>query len=162
METEELKKGYRITVIIGIAMIASVFVYAVIVELIKSGSIPFKGVPPFPEFEILRYVFFGIAIFTFFIIRFIRGIVLSNKDTMPQLAQDQPSSLLVQKLVMASVITCAFCESVAIYGLILFFIAGNSIDFYILMILSLIYFAVYFPRYSQWEEWSKKAAFKGI
>ncbi|MBI5182493.1 MAG: hypothetical protein HZA06_06245 [Nitrospirae bacterium] len=153
----ELKKGYRIAVIIGIAMIASVFVYAVIVELIKSGGIPFKGVTPFPKFDILRYVLFGIAIFTFFIIRLIRSIVLSNRAATPQPAQGQPSFLLVQKLVMASVITYALCESVAIYGLVLFFMALNSNDFYIFMIISLIYFAVYFPRYSQWEEWSKKA-----
>jgi hypothetical protein len=56
---------------------------------------------------------------------------------------------------MATVITYALCESIAIYGLILFLIGGSRFDFYTFLILSLIYFAAYFPRHHQWEEWVK-------
>jgi hypothetical protein len=55
-------------------------------------------------------------------------------------------------------VTYALCESIAIYGLILFLIGGRRFDFYSLVILSLIFFAVTFPRYAQWEEWLKKEA----
>jgi hypothetical protein len=42
---------------------------------------------------------------------------------------------------------------VVIYGLMLFLMGGRSSDFYFFMALSLVFFAVYFPRYGQWEEW---------
>jgi hypothetical protein len=66
------------------------------------------------------------------------------------------SSVSIQQLAVSSIITFALCEAVAIYGLVLFFIAGNSADFYIFMMLLLIYFAVYFPRYSQWESGQRR------
>lgn len=154
---DELKKAYRIVVIIGIAIVVSVFAYAVVVEYIKATQKPFKGFAPFPEVEFLRYLFFGLAAMQFFLIRFIRGFILSKKDMTAQFTQGKPS-VSIQQLTVSSIITFALCEAVAIYGLILFFIAGNSIDFYIFLIISLIYFAVYFPRYSQWEEEMKKTA----
>lgn len=154
---DELKKAYRIVVIIGIAIVVSVFAYAVVVEYIKATQKPFKGFAPFPEVEILRYLFFGLAAMQFFLIRFIRGFILSKKDMTAQFTQGKPS-VSIQQLFVSSIITFALCEAVAIYGLVLFFIAGNFIDFYIFLIISLIYFAIYFPRYSQWEEGVKKTA----
>lgn len=56
---DELKRGYRVATIIGITMIVSVFIYAVVIELIKKEFAPFQGFSPFPEVEILRYIFLG-------------------------------------------------------------------------------------------------------
>jgi F0F1-type ATP synthase membrane subunit c/vacuolar-type H+-ATPase subunit K len=137
---DELKREYRLATIIYIAMIATVFVYAVVVELIKKNFVPFKGFAPFPEVYILRYVFLGLTIADFFLIKFIWRKLLSAST---------------QKLIETSVITYALCESVAIYGLILFLAAGSSLDFYTFMILSLSFFGVYFPRYSHWQKWVK-------
>lgn len=50
---DEQKKGYRIVVIIGIAIIVSVFAYAVVVEYIKATQKPFKGFAPFPSLKSL-------------------------------------------------------------------------------------------------------------
>lgn len=152
---DELKKAYRISVIIGIAIIASVFIYAVVVELIKSEYEPFKGFSPFQEIEILRYILLGISIAEFFFIRYIRNFVLSGKTMMATSKQGQFSAP-IQRLITTSIVSYALCESVAIYGLVLFLIGGDSLDFYAFMVLSLVYFAVYFPRYSQWEEWMRE------
>ncbi|MBI5199345.1 MAG: hypothetical protein HZA09_04935 [Nitrospirae bacterium] len=152
---DELKRGYRIATIIGIAMIASVFIYAFVVEFIKKEFTPFVGFFPFSEAGVLKYILLGITISEFFLIRFIRNLILSGRGAMSASYQTGQSSASIQRLITMSIITYALCESVAIYGLVLFFLAGDSLDFYTFMFISLIYFAMYFPRYSQWEGWVK-------
>ncbi|MFQ6081821.1 MAG: hypothetical protein ACE5WD_00495 [Candidatus Aminicenantia bacterium] len=153
---DELKRSYRLATIIGIAMIASLFVYVAVIEFIKKNSAPLNGFAPFPEVDILRYVLLGVAIACFFLIRFIKNRILSGKATIQKETIMYNLSAPIQRLLTASIITYAFCESVAIIGLVLFFIAGNSLDFYTFMVISLILFSIYFPRYNQWEEWIKK------
>ena len=48
--------------------------------------------------------------------------------------------------------TFALCESVAVLGLVLFLLAGNAMDFYVFMVISLGFFYLFFPKYDQWEE----------
>jgi hypothetical protein len=40
---------------------------------------------------------------------------------------------------------------VGVLGLVLFLLAGNSMDFYIFMVISLGFFTLFFPKYDQWE-----------
>jgi len=153
--TDELKRGYQLAKIIGIAMIGSLFAYVVIVELTKMNSLNFKGFVPFDKMASLRYVFFGMAVVEFFLIRFIKNRILSGKDIRPKGPGDKTIrsfSPKTQRLISTAIVSYAFCESVAIFGLILFLIGGSSFDFYIFLVLSLIFLMVYFPRYSQWEE----------
>lgn len=155
---DELKKAYRLATIIGIAMIASLFVYAAVVEIIKMNYESFKGFAPFPGIEILRYIFFGIAILEFFLIRYVKNLILSGRSAVEGLPrQKRPFSPNVQRLFTTAIVTYAFCESVVIYGLVLFLIAGSSLDFYLFMVLSLFFYAIYFPRYNQWEEYISQA-----
>ena len=160
---DELKRGYRLAVIIAVSMIASLLAYGAVVEILKREYAPFEGFSPFPEVEFLRYALFGIAIAEFFLIRFIRNLILSQRVPVKTASsQGNISSPAIQRLYTETVITCALCESVAIYGLVLFLIAGSSADFYTFLVLSLIYFAVYFPRYDQWERWIKEGERKRI
>jgi len=55
----------------------------------------------------------------------------------------------------AAVITYAFCESIAVLGLVLYFLGGRPTDFYVFMLISLFFFSVYFPKYGWLEEWIK-------
>jgi F0F1-type ATP synthase membrane subunit c/vacuolar-type H+-ATPase subunit K len=143
--TEELKRVYRLATIIGIAMISCLLIYAFIVEFIKV-NVNININLPSSMVDLLRYLFFGIAIGEFLLIKFLRSRMVSGA----------PSPAKIQKLLSMTIFTYALCESVAIYGLILFLIGGKRFDFYSLMILSLIFFAIYFPRYAQWEEWLQK------
>jgi F0F1-type ATP synthase membrane subunit c/vacuolar-type H+-ATPase subunit K len=141
--TQELRRVYRLAVIIGVAMISSLLIYVFIVEFLKV-RVPIHA--PSSTVDLLRYLFFGMAIVDFFVIKFLRG----------QMVSGAPSPAKIQKLLSMTILTYALCESVAIYGLILFLIGGRRFDFYSLVILSLIFFAIYFPRYAQWEEWLKE------
>lgn len=151
---QQLRQAYRTSMMIGLAMLWSLLVYAAMVELLRWNLAPFKGFAPFPAVDILRYVFLALSVADFFLIRFLRNRILSGKLNVQQ-APSPPrgSSEQIQRLRVASVVTYALCESVAIYGLILFLIAGSRSDFYGFLVLSAVLYAVYFPRYGQWEQW---------
>lgn len=151
---DSLRKAYRMTAFIGLTMIASLIIYAVLVELIKKQNAPFGGFSPMPDvIATLRYALLGVVAVEFFVIRLLNTLMLSGKAPL----RSSPATIRfapeVQRLVSASVVTYALCESVAIYGLVLFLIQGNSGDFYLFLVLSLFYFSIYFPKYGKWEEW---------
>jgi hypothetical protein len=59
----------------------------------------------------------------------------------------------ISKPLSVTIVTYAISESNAIFGLVLFLIGGSSLDLYTFMVISLFFYAIYFPRYNQWEEW---------
>ena len=134
-----LKARYLAVNFIGLAMIAAVFIYAGVVELIKWQWAPFAG---FARLDprtvgILKYAFLALAAAQFGIIKVVQKIVpAKSPDNLPQTA----------------IITFALCEVVAVLGLVLFLLAGNAMDFYILMTISLGFFYLFFPKYDQWEQ----------
>ncbi len=134
-----LKARYLSVNFIGLALIAAVFVYAGVVEVIKWRWAPFAGFATLPPAtaSLLKYIFLALAAGQYFIIKVVQKIVLAQSaDNLPQ----------------AAIITFALCETVAILGLVLFLLTGNGLDFYVFMVISLGFFYVYFPKYEQWEE----------
>jgi F0F1-type ATP synthase membrane subunit c/vacuolar-type H+-ATPase subunit K len=134
-----LKSKYLATNFIGLAMIASVFVYCAVVEIIKRYLAPFTGffkVPP-QTADFIRYGLFFLTAADYGLIR----ILQRRYSTPPNL-----------NLPTGAVISFALSEAVALYGLVLFFMTGNSLDFYIFMALSLFFFYIFFPRYDRWEK----------
>jgi hypothetical protein len=134
-----LKARYLAVNFIGLAMIAAVFVYAGVVELIKWKLAPFAG---FAKLEPqtaahLKYVFLALAAVQF-------GVIKAVQKILPARSVDNLST--------TAVITFALCEAVAILGLVLFLLAGQGLDFYIFMVISLGLFTLFFPKYDQWEQ----------
>ena len=134
-----LKSRYLAVNFIGLAMIAAVFVYAGVVELIKWQMAPFAGFAKLDPHTValLKYAFLALAAAQFGIIKVVPKIMPAKS---------------VDNLTRAAVITFALCESVAVLGLVLFLLAGNAMDFYIFMVISLGFFYLFFPKYEQWEE----------
>jgi hypothetical protein len=134
-----LKTRYLAVNFMGLAMIASVFVYAGVVELIKRLCAPFAGFGGLASAttEILSYIFLALAAAQYGAIKAVQRFVPARSvDNLPQ----------------AAIITLALCESVALLGLVLFLLTGRSLDFYIFMLISLGFFYWFYPRYDQWEK----------
>jgi F0F1-type ATP synthase membrane subunit c/vacuolar-type H+-ATPase subunit K len=153
----ELKRGYRQARFIGTAMVFGVLVYALVVEIMRNNS-AFSREPLLPDAaESIKYMFLGLALIQFFLIRMIRRRFLLREPgqaTRLQTGLQTGSvSIKVARLLVTSIITYALCESIAVYGLVLYFVTKRPFDFYLFMGISLLYFAAYFPRYTQWEEW---------
>ena len=138
MDNQQLKMRYLTVNFIGLAMIGSVFIYAVVVEVLKRTQAPFSGFADLTpaQVQMLKYIFVALAIATFFLIKFMQKILASGS---------------VERLFQAAVVTFALSESVAIFGLVLFLLSGNAMDFYLFMFLSLFYFWFFYPKYQDWE-----------
>lgn len=133
-----LKQRYLVINFIGLAMIASVFVYAVIVEIFKRYYAPFTGFADLPPHlaDMLRYILLFVALVFYLLIRVIqKRLTAKSPKLLPSIA----------------IATFALCEAVAIFGLMLFLLTGNSLDFYTFFATSLFLFYLFFPKYDQWE-----------
>ncbi len=132
-----LQQQFKTTNYIGLAMIASVFLYAIIVFGIDQGYLPYKAQPGANSgtFTTLKYILLVLAILHYFIIQFFQKFSLKSAAYLPP----------------AAIITFALCEAVSIYGLVLFFLTGNATDFFIFMVISLLYFYLFYPKYADWE-----------
>lgn len=147
----DLKKGYRRAVLVWMAMVLSIFIYALVVELMRMNPALLERPSPFRETDAFRYVFLFLATTEFFVIGFIRNHSLSGRSVGNRSSDRSHFSSKITKLLSISIITNALCESVAISGLLLFFLTKNPFDFYLFLAWSVVYFLFYFPRYDQWE-----------
>ena len=138
MDGAQLKLRYLRVNFIGLALIGSVFLYAAVVEVLKRFLAPFPGVASLTpgQAQMIKYLFIALAFANFFLIKFIQKILGARS---------------VEQLVQAAVVTFALCEAVALFGLVLFLLAGNAMDFYTFMFLSLFYFWFFFPKIKDWE-----------
>lgn len=148
MHTEaKLDKAFRTAKIIAAALAASVLLYAVVVEVLKFREITLNLLPA-PLLEKLRFIFVFLAFADYFIIGFV------NKKILVKKPGDSHEALL-GKLTLANLVALALCELPAFFGLILFLGSGDSRDFYPLLVISLLLFYAFFPKYGFWSNWSR-------
>ncbi len=140
---DKLSETYRAAVILAVAMIASVLLYAGIVEILPRlapGSEP--GMEP-ATVALLRTLFRGLALVHFLAAAWLGG--------HPQRPAGEPSARLA-KLKVLAIVGLALGESIALYGLVLFLLSRDSMDFYYLFLVSLLSFLLVFPRRERWRE----------
>jgi len=144
---DKLEKTYQTNKIISYALAASILVYAVIVEILR-----FKGTTLYPlspaVLEKLSFVFVFLSFALYFIINFV------NQKLLVKTPADTQKKLL-QKLTLANIVSLALCELPALFGLVLFLGSGNPRDFYLLLIISVLLFYFFFPKFSFWSTWSR-------
>jgi len=160
---DKLRSAYRVAVIIGLAMMASLLVYAAIVGVLGKEPAGLRSAPALSgsQLEFIRLVLLGVTAIIFFLIRFVNTRILAAEGEQGKKPASRPRQMSgvppeFGRLTTAAVVTYALCEAPAIFGLVLFFLSRNSSDFHIFLLISLFYFAIYFPKFSQWEEWHRK------
>jgi len=143
-----LKKAHQMAFILNVAIIGSLIIYAIVVEIIRRQFAPFTGFGGMSDITVVRYLFYGIVVINVFIIRVLRNLILRKSSS------DDTQSI-IRKLSRSALITAALCEVPALLGLLLFLLAGSIRDFYQLAGLSFILVFLHFPRYGNWESWIK-------
>jgi hypothetical protein len=126
----------------------SLVIYLVVFEVLKVRIPDFQGMMDKIDFPWLRYAFYALGLVQIFLIKFIRETATKSVTTVE-------AKILINHLQRMSMINAALCEVPVLLGLVLFFLSGNSQDFYVLLIVSLVLFVMYFPRLNNWEEWIK-------
>jgi hypothetical protein len=146
---ESLKSNYRRAVLLWIAMVGGIFIYVIWVEFFESEALFLKKDSSSPEIMPIKYFLLSFATLTIFLIWFVRSQILCG-------GAGRSFKNSSKRLLICSLATNLLCETVAIAALSLFFLTRNPLDFYPLMVLSLVLFAYFFPRYNQWKEWVEK------
>ncbi len=161
---EGMKRCYRRAVWIWMGMGVSVFVYAMIVEVMRRNPGLMGKISPLSlsAANTLRYVLFFFTFAEFFLIGFIRDQILSGTPG-PETRASNSNIPNVSRILNGSILANALCETVAVYGLVLFLLTQNPFDFYLFLLISLIYFLFYFPRYDEWlKAMGKSEAHEGL
>jgi hypothetical protein len=142
----DLRRQLRTTLIVSGSLTASLFLYAVMVEIIRTQMKPFQGLLESGlSRQTLRYVFYGAAAAAVILVRFVGRAMLkaSPEESAPQ---------LIARLGRAAVMTSALGEIPAVLGFVLFLLTGLSRDFYVLAFVSLFLEFMYFPRLKAWQD----------
>lgn len=139
----KLSQVYRATVVLALAMIASVLVYAGTVEILPRLAPSSEPAMEPATVERLRNLFRGLAIVNFLAAAWLGG--------RPHRPAGDPQTRL-QKLRTRTAVGLALAESIALYGLVLFLLNRDSMDFYYLFLVSLLSFILVFPRHDRWRE----------
>jgi hypothetical protein len=134
-------------------MILSLLLYVFAVEYIIMSNPGFRGYAPVPhhQYNILRLVMLGVGLLDLALIPYLRKRALSGRVRQrgAAAAPGPPGRLLI-----ASILAFALCESLAIYGLVLFLVNGLRQDFYLFLGLSVVAAMINFPRFERWLAWA--------
>jgi hypothetical protein len=146
---DELRRANRTATIVAIGMLASLGAYVVVVEVIRATKAPFQGFANAAHLEALRYVLFVAAMLSLGLARAARTSLISRRSGWPH---EAPKRFLI-----ATIVSLVYCELSAVLGLVVFLVQGRVRTFYVFLGLSLVGLILFFPRWSQWQEWTRRA-----
>lgn len=146
---DELRSHLRTAASVGLAVVASLMLYLVLVEVLRAVDKPFSGFARVTDIQPVRYAFFGASVAVIVFIRVLRPRLL-------RIPPQADTKTVLIRLQRAAILTMVLGEIPGILGLALFLLTGHNVDFYVLLFASLLLVFMYFPRRAAWEEWSSK------
>jgi len=148
-ENPLVKQAFRANKIIAMAMVASLGIYAVIVEVLGGQEKSFPGCAP-ESAQHLPDIFMIVALIMIVVIT-------KTRNTLLKMSPTDEIETKIRKLTMATVVTFALSEVPAILGLILFLLGGYVKEFYLLLALSALMMGLHFPKADHWAVWFRKS-----
>ncbi len=146
METgPDWKRLFRTAVFVHVAVVAVVFLYAVMLEVLKARLRPMPRLAAGLDVQLLRYIFYGLAIGAVIVVRLANRGLLRDRP-------GEPYPELLHRLSRAGILSSILCEAPAMLGLVLVLLTGATRDFYYLLFVSLVLAFMYFPRRRTWTE----------
>lgn len=149
-----LRNAQKGALLISFAFIFSLVIYAGLAEFFLGDLDPGKGST---NLSFLRYVFMAFAAVEVVLMLIIKNRILSGETKFiqqPNLGKDSSKpdeGEFINRLRSAHIITFALCESIAIYGLVLFILGKDRTEFYAFLGVSLFLMLVHFPKYDDWK-----------
>ena len=143
-EKETIEKGFLLNLIIWGAMLASLFIYIIICHV--AGDLIRET--PNPEFPIalVRNILFGISAAELLLAYYLRNTMLrvrsNGADSL--LEFDHPTAL--SRYTSAVIISLALCESIGLYGLVLFLLGDEYQNLYIFIGVAAIAMVFFRPK----------------
>jgi hypothetical protein len=145
---EQLRAQLKPAVWIGVAVLASLLTYLVLVVALRSALAPFRGFAAGTPLQPFRLAAYGAAAVVILLILLLRPRLDGRRG-----GEDDAAAL--GRLQRSFVVILVLGEIPAIAGLALFLAGGNAVDFYKLLFASLVLTFIDFPRRAAWEDWLK-------
>lgn len=143
-EEIKLRQAFNRVLRISAAIIAGLFVLAAVAEWVRSAYAPFHGFAA--QYEWIQGVRNFLYLMAMFNILLIRYVIMRIYVAPGNIDFRAVSGRLTKAGIASMLISGLPC----VYGLVLFLIAGDLVDFYLLFGLSVIYCMIYFSRYKNW------------
>jgi hypothetical protein len=140
-------KTFKTAWIVSAALMLSLLLYAVVVEIFRSSHKGSLGLAYFQDIRMIRYLFYMIGALEIIVIRVLRGLLLRK-------IHGEEPGLLIQKLFRTSLFSAVLSEVPALLGLTLFFLTGQTRDFFILLAVSFLLIFMFLPRKENWKTWA--------
>ncbi len=142
-----LKAAQRRAAMVTAWMMVGIVVFVIVVEVMKRdpGYADRSGA----GFDLVRFVFYAIAISMVFVINLVHGFMLKAEKS-------DDIGRIAARLTSVNVIVSALAETPLILGFVLFMGWGYHTDFYILGFVTLYLMIRHFPFYGQWEKFAKQ------
>lgn len=172
MEPTVLEKNFKKARVIALAMMASVLVYIGLAEFFLGDYLNVS----FPRLDLFRIAVYIISGIETGVIVWVRNMLLKKTTPLPPMGTnrlkqgeqtmnggptDKGNITVSQRLLTTTIIVFALCESIAIYGLVLFILGGQRQDLYLLAGLALILMYIFFPRFEDWKSRSNESRRNG-
>jgi hypothetical protein len=151
----DLRAGCRRAQLVGVVLLITIGVYALVLGRIAAQHAPFVGFAPSVDLRLLRVVFAVVAVADLVALRIVTQVLLARPGW--PVAPARGASPVTQRLFAVSIVRLSICEAIAVLGVALFLLGGRSADFYGFAVASLAAFAFHFPRLSRWEDWARPA-----
>ncbi|MEW6620029.1 MAG: hypothetical protein AB1422_11965 [bacterium] len=134
--------------IVYFANILSLIIYLFIPNILHHFS--FEGLVKFKEFDWLKNILYLISALTIVVILILKRF-LDNSGKIP-LTSESKIDEIIRPLISGNILIFALCETIALYGLVLFLIGSLLGEFYFLIGLSFVLFLICFPKQEKWQK----------
>jgi hypothetical protein len=142
---DDVGRALRPVTVVAAAVLASLAIYLVLVEVLKATLKPFRGFAGIASPQPVRLAAFGAGAAIVLLILLLRPRLCRRRA-----GEDTPTALLRHQ--KASLLFVVLGEVPAILGLVLFLLSGFARDFYSLLFVSIVLVFIHFPRRGAWEE----------
>lgn len=145
---DEIGRALKPAVMVSAVILASLVVYLGLVLVIQTVIRPFNGFGGSADMRIFRFAPFYASAAIVALLLILRRHLFKRRA-----GEDVGAALL--RFQRAALLTMVLSEGPAIIGLVMFFIGGNAVNFYLLLLASIVLAFIHFPRRGAWEEWLK-------
>lgn len=146
---KEINKSYRTTLMVCVAMVLATGLYVAMVEIFRAGA-GRLGINMLGDTmsEVVKWLCVAVSIGAVFVVQRVKS---SYWAKAMKAYRAQPENVPVLTY-MSSLTIMAFAvyETPAILGMIYYLLSGQSLFFYILLLISFVGFVLNFPRKNRW------------
>ena len=147
-EMKQFDSGWIVVLLIWGAILASLGVYLVICSIV-GRNLQINLDSDFP-LGTLKYALFVVSFITLLAVYYLRKLLLRPTNAISSSTQTSPDrNPALAKYTVAIIITSALLESIAIYGVVLFFLAKDTSSLYQLLFISAAAMLFFRPRKSE-------------